>query len=180
MSALRRKRSRGQALVETAMMAPILIVMLVTVIDLGRAAYVYTTLSNSVREGARVAIRTGAVRPTNSDVVAAVQKYGEGLSLAAAPCVNGNNTSPSMPAPTSSNVGYVYVTAGPSSSANAPSGQASASAGGGCAAVNPAFGGPYPLSVTVKYSFQPLTPFGQQFFGGRIVISVTSTMTTEY
>src|ERR671939_901425 len=108
----RRKRSRGQALVETAMIAPILIVMLVSVIDLGRAAYVYTTLSNSVRDGARVAIRTGSVRPTDADVVTAVQKYAEGLSLSAAPCVNGNNTGPAMPAPSSSNVGYIYVTAG--------------------------------------------------------------------
>jgi Flp pilus assembly protein TadG len=162
------------------MIAPILIVMLVSVIDLGRVAYIYTTLSNSVRDGARVAIRTGTVRPMNADVVTAVKKYAEGLSLSAAPCVNANNTSPTTPAPAAANTGYIYVTGGPSSSANAPSGETAVSATGSCAAVVPAFGGAYPLSVTVQYSFQPLTPFAQQFFGGRIVISVTSTMTTEY
>ncbi len=167
-------------MVEMAMIAPILIVMLVTVLDFGRAAYTYTALADAVREGARVSIHTGQTRPVNTDVVTAVQRYANGLTLSAAPCVNGY-TSGGLTAPASPNRGYVYIVPGSgSSTVNAPSGEPAAGISGSCAAVNPAFGGTYPLSVTIVYSFQPLTPFGQQFFGGAIVMSVTSTMTTEY
>lgn len=178
---MRRRRSRaGQSMVEMAMIAPVLIVMLVTVLDFGRAAYAYTVLSDAVRDGARVAVRTGQNRPANVDVTAAVQRYANGVTLNAGPCVNGYSSG-GLTAPTAPNTGYIYIVSGSgSSTVNAPGGQPAAGASGSCAAVNPAFGGTYPLSVTVVYSFQPLTPFGQQFFGGTIVISVTSTMTTEY
>ena len=176
------RRSRAaQSLVETAMIAPILILMLISVVDFGRAAYVYSTLSNDVREGARTAVHTGATRPTNTDVVAAVRTYGIGLSLSSAGCVNGASTSPTMPSPTAPNTGWIYVAGGPgNASTNAPSGQAAAPAAGGCAAINPSYAGSYLLSVTVKYYFQPLTPLAEQFLGSGLVMTVTSTMSTEY
>ena len=40
--------------------------------------------------------------------------------------------------------------------------------------------GDYALAVTIKYNFKPLTPFGSQFFPTGIVMTVTSTMSTEY
>ena len=46
--------------------------------------------------------------------------------------------------------------------------------------VPPSYAGHNPLTVTIKYSFMPLTPFGSQFFPGGIVMTVTSTMSTEY
>src|ERR1700730_1322655 len=62
----------------------------------------------------------------------------------------------------------------------APAGQAAAAAAGGCGAVTPSYAGHNALAVTIKYNFQPLTPFGSQFFPGGIVMTVTSTMSTEY
>ncbi len=173
---MRDRERSGQSLVEMAMIAPILLLMLISVIDFGRAAYDYATLSAAVREGARTAAHSGASRPTDSEVVAAVQKYGYGLLLSSGPCANGPIT-----APTSTNTGWVFVVGGPGNTVtNAPSGQAAAAASGGCNAINPSLGGSYILSVTIKYAFQPLTPLAQQFLGNSLVMTVTSSMSTEY
>ena len=184
---MRRRRTQGQSLVEMALIAPMLIMMLVSVIDFGRAAYVYATLSSAVREGARQASLTGSPRMTNADVVAAVKRYAVGLSLAPASCVNGAASGtpwpPSTPTAGGPNTGVIYIVSGSSNSptVDAPAGQAAAAATGSCAAVNPAYAGHYPLTIKVIYNFQPLTPIVQQFLGsGSVTLSVASTMTTEY
>jgi hypothetical protein len=46
----------GQALVEAALVLPLLILMMVGLFDLGRAVYADSTLSNAARVGSRVAI----------------------------------------------------------------------------------------------------------------------------
>ena len=48
--------TRGQALVETALVLPILLLVIVALFDLGRATFAYNTLTNAAREGARMAI----------------------------------------------------------------------------------------------------------------------------
>jgi Flp pilus assembly protein TadG len=165
-------------MVEMAMIAPILMMMLLMVIDCGRAVYAYATLAGAARAGARAAITTGANRPDNNRVFGAVIQNAIGLSMSAASCPNNSPvpSSPTMPPET----GLIYVGPGPSNSAtNAPGGQAPAVAGA-CQAVVPSYAGHYQLRVTLKYNFQPLTPFGSQFFPGGIVMTVTSTMSTEY
>lgn len=56
MRALRRRGSRGQALVEFALILPIFILLLVGLFDVGRAIYAYNTVSNATREALREAI----------------------------------------------------------------------------------------------------------------------------
>jgi Flp pilus assembly protein TadG len=51
----RSRRSRGQALVEFALVIPIFLLMLFGLIDIGRYVYMNSTLSQAAREGARVA-----------------------------------------------------------------------------------------------------------------------------
>ena len=51
-----RKRSRGQGLVEFALVFPIFLLVLIALFDLGRAVFAYNTLTNAAREGARMAI----------------------------------------------------------------------------------------------------------------------------
>lgn len=162
------------------MVAPILIVILLSVIDFGRATYAYSTLAAAAREGARVAVRAGSARPANADVVAAVQQYAIGLSVSPGPCVNGYTSGP-LTGPTAPNTGYVYIVAGGGgSTVNAPGGQPPAVTSGSCAAVNPGDAASTPLAVTVVFSFQSLTPLAQQFLGSSLVMTVTSTMNTEY
>lgn len=54
----RRPRSRGQSLVEFAMILPIMLVFLAGVLDLGRVFYATITLNNAAREGAFQAAQT--------------------------------------------------------------------------------------------------------------------------
>jgi len=172
------RTKHGQSLVEMAMVAPFLMMTLLMMIDCGRAAYAYATLAGAARDGARTAITTGASRPDNNGVIGAVQQNAFGVRLNPGSCVNdAPPASPSM----SPNTGLVYVGAGSGNiTTNAPAGQAAAAAAGGCGAVTPSYAGHNALAVTIKYNFQPLTPFGSQFFPGGIVMTVTSTMSTEY
>ena len=73
-------RSRGQALVEFALIIPIFILMVMGIFDIGRAVYAYNTINNAAREASRLAIvdqtlphiRTeGAGRSANLGVTAA-------------------------------------------------------------------------------------------------------------
>ena len=66
----RRKRTRGQALVEFALVFPIALVVLFGVFDVGRLVFIYTGLTNGAREGARMAIvnqDTGSVEKRVQD-----------------------------------------------------------------------------------------------------------------
>ena len=54
-----RRRERGQSLVETAVVFPLLVLLLAAIIDFGRAFDAYIILTNAAREGARF----GATNP---------------------------------------------------------------------------------------------------------------------
>lgn len=56
----RRPQGRGQALVEFAIVAPLFLLMLLSVIEFGRYVYTVQVLNNAAREGARYAIVHGS------------------------------------------------------------------------------------------------------------------------
>jgi len=69
-------RRRGQALVEMALITPLLVFILLGIVDLGRAYYQYTVMTNAVREGARYAAvnwsnSSGGGAATNSNAASA-------------------------------------------------------------------------------------------------------------
>jgi Flp pilus assembly protein TadG len=49
------RRSGGQALVEFALVFPILVLILLGIFELGRAVFAFNTIGNAAREGARIA-----------------------------------------------------------------------------------------------------------------------------
>lgn len=53
---LGREASRGQGLVEFALIFPILMLLLVAIFDVGRLVFAYNDITNAARVGARVAI----------------------------------------------------------------------------------------------------------------------------
>src|SRR4051812_46748295 len=59
-----RRRTRGQALVEFALILPVFLIMLMGVIDLGRAIWAQNSLAAAAREGARLAIVHGGSATT--------------------------------------------------------------------------------------------------------------------
>jgi Flp pilus assembly protein TadG len=52
----RDRRRRGQALVEFALILPLLILLMVGILDFGRAIFAYNSVSNAARTATRVAI----------------------------------------------------------------------------------------------------------------------------
>ena len=50
------RSEQAQSLVETALLLPVLLMILVGIVDIGRAYYSYIQLTNAAREGARYAV----------------------------------------------------------------------------------------------------------------------------
>ena len=74
----RKKRTRGQGLVEFAIILPVLILFIMIIFDLGRMAYYYSAIHNASREGARYAAihhRTA----TATDIATATRQLVAGL-----------------------------------------------------------------------------------------------------
>ena len=177
------RSQRSQAIVEFAIVAPILIVLLFMVVDFGRVIYIYVTLNQAVNEGARTAIRDSALLPSNTDVETSVRQHAVDVSLAN-PCPNGPITSAVPPA----NQGWIYITepnppstveALSPSLADAPGGQMWSVSNGTCSATNAAHDHE-PLQVTIRYNFVPITPLIQQLTANSIVITAAATYQTEY
>ena len=71
-----KRTPRGQALVEFALLLPILLLLAVMLVDLGRAVYSYSVVFNAAREGARY----GIIHPTDgSGIEAAARNLTVGL-----------------------------------------------------------------------------------------------------
>ena len=52
----RRRKSRGQSLVEFALVLPLFLLLVFGILDLGLAVFSYNSITNAAREGARLAI----------------------------------------------------------------------------------------------------------------------------
>jgi Flp pilus assembly protein TadG len=74
------RRGRGQTLAEFALVLPIIFVVLIATLDLGRAVFIYNTLAQSARQGARLAI----VNQNVDAVRAAAIAYAPSLAMTAA------------------------------------------------------------------------------------------------
>jgi len=171
---------RSQAMVEFALIGPIVLLLLFFIIDFGRGIYYFVTIDNAANEGARTAVRssaqpgTSATLPRNSEVVGSIQQHTAAVFLSQ-DCPNGpiDTSTAGSPPP---NVGWIYITEVPAPTAkvnpnnqppNAPGGQPAIGATAKCDAIVPV-GTPLPgsqidttnvaLQVTIRYNFVPVTP----------------------
>ena len=172
---------RSQALIEFALVSPVLLLLVFGVVDIGRAVFYFDTVNHAAREGARVAIRATNQLPTNNDVLTAVTGQMQGAAVSE-PCPQGPVSSGTPPA----NSAWVYVTEpNPPATvettppANAPGGENSAAAAGGCSAVNPALGNDQ-LQVTVRFNLILITPIVGQVSANHIVMTGAAIYRTEY
>ncbi len=55
----RRHKERGDSLAEFALIIPVLLLIVIAILDFGRAIYAYSVVSNSAREGARYGVIEG-------------------------------------------------------------------------------------------------------------------------
>lgn len=66
-----RRVTRGQSLVELALVLPVLIVLMVGIIDLGRVFYTKVTLANAARVAAEYAVNPNVLVANNGNLTAA-------------------------------------------------------------------------------------------------------------
>jgi hypothetical protein len=172
---------RSQALIEFALVSPVLLLLLFGIVDIGRAVFYYDTVNHAAREGARTAVRASGQLPGNSDVLATVTSQLIGAPVTA-PCPQGPVTTATPP----SNAAWLYITEpNPPASVestpppNAPGGEYPSIAAGSCSAVNPA-GGNQPLQVTLRFNLILITPVISQATANHIVITAAAIFRTEY
>jgi hypothetical protein len=175
------RSQRSQALIEFALISPVLLLLLFGIVDIGRAVFYYDTINHAAREGARTAVRASSPLPTNADVLATVTTQLIGMPVTE-PCPQGPVTSATPPA----NAAWLYVTeptppttVEPSPPDNAPGGEYPAIAAGSCSAVNPASGNAM-LQVTIRFNLVLITPVIAQATANHIVITAAAIFRTEY
>lgn len=81
-----RRREGGQSLVEFALLLPVLLVILLGLLDFGRAVFAYNSVSEAARNGSRVAI----VNQTLGDICLVAASRAAGLGLPTTCAANGN------------------------------------------------------------------------------------------
>ena len=101
----RTTRRRGQALVEFALIAPILILLIMGIVEFGRIFSAQQTVTNASREGARTGILPNS---STTDVSNTVSSFMSTAGLTATPTVTCTNVGPTVQsgAPTSVTVSY--------------------------------------------------------------------------
>lgn len=75
-----RPAARGQSLVEFALVLPLIVLLLIGVLDLGRAVYAFTTLAEAARQANRLAIVDQDIARVQNEAVA----YAPALGLSTA------------------------------------------------------------------------------------------------
>lgn len=111
----KRERSGGQALVELAVVLPVVILLLLALFDAGRAVVFYAELTNVARVAARVAIvnQSNDATCTSSDRTfkceAAGQSTGLGLDAATIPDLTIAGTDCAIPSNCTATVTVSYV-----------------------------------------------------------------------
>jgi Flp pilus assembly protein TadG len=85
---------KGQTLVEFALVIPVLLLLLLGFLDLGRALFYYSSLSNAVREGTRsgIVMKAATDDQLKSDIKLKVLEYGFGLTTTTIPLTESNIT----------------------------------------------------------------------------------------
>jgi Flp pilus assembly protein TadG len=170
----RRGAQRGQALVETALILPIIVLLLVAVFDIGRGVYAYNSIANASRVGARIAA-VNQLYPNESDTQCAENMPVEDVSSTGTPswsaraCAAAAATSLGL-RPSSVTISYA-----------APAGT-TLTCPVGPAPPAPNLNTPFHVgciaTVTVTYSWRPITPLIGNLVGP-ITMTTTSQMPVE-
>lgn len=166
------RRRRGQSLVETAMVLPVLAFLTFGLLDFGRAYYFQVAVTNSAREGARTAILniyTGPATPTCT----ASDGYAECPVQTDAAIVNAVNAELQ-----NTSIVPLSVTICPPHDST---GNLAACPSSADRVTNWTAGTTnYYVTVKVKYNFQLYTPLLQNLVGNPVLMSVSVQMRTNY
>jgi hypothetical protein len=153
----RRRREHGQSLVEFALVIPIIVLMIASFVEIGRAVFAYNTVANAARQGARVAIVNQLPDVTDCDESRPIEDpYEPHWSIIGCAILAGKTLGLSA-----ANVTVAYVTPPSTTLSCSPTLHV------GCIA-----------SVTVTFQYDISTPFVSRFIGP-ITMTQTSEMPVE-
>jgi Flp pilus assembly protein TadG len=158
-------------MVETALLLPILMLLVMGSSDLGRVFYYSIAVTNAAREGARQGTYYDPVSNTNlydtqGAVLAAARQDVPGdvtLNLpvgSPSRCLPGQPSSWSIYYPTQPNTGYVYICFDGNDSQSTPAQQT--------------------IQVTILFNFQPVTPLAQVVGAGTVNVDASTTMQVQH
>lgn len=162
---------RGQAIVETALLLPILMLLVMGSADLGRVFYYSIAVTNAAREAARQGTYWDPVNNSNTyDTYTAVlnaakQDVPSDVTLvqpttSPSHCLTGQPSSWSIYYPTQPNKGYVYICFDGNDTQSTAAQQT--------------------IQVTILYNFQPVTPLSQVVGASTIQVLASTTMQVQH
>lgn len=76
-----RKKEGGQALVELALLIPILLIIIFGIVEFGRVFHAHLAVSHASREGARIGVVVGGAGTADSDIKERVMSSAVSLNL---------------------------------------------------------------------------------------------------
>ena len=156
---MRRKKSRGQAMVEFALLSGVLFVLLMGIFDFGRAIADYINIAEAAHEGARQLVlraNYASTYPDTAIVNATLAKIGGGgMILSEDPCLANTPACTTPSTPTKPNTGYIWLT--PNRTV-----------------------GNQEVTVRVTYLFAPMTGLISNIIGPTLVLQAGSSMRAEY
>lgn len=169
---MRRRKSRGQAMVEFALLSGLLFLLVMGIFDFGRAIAVYINIAEAAHEGARqLVLRSNyASAPPDSVIInATLAKIGGGgMVLTEDPCLANQNPPCASPStPTVPNTGFIWISPPPV----APG----ATCSNGCRGI-----GNQQVTVRVTYLYAPMTGMISNLTGVSFVMTAGSSMRAEY
>src|SRR5437016_6406269 len=162
---------RGQAIVETALLLPILMLLVMGSADLGRVFYYSIAVTNAAREAARQGTYYDPISNGNefdnygAVLAAARQEVPSDVTLilptiAPTHCLTGQPSAWSANYPSDPNTGYVYICF---DNTDNPAPAAASSW----------------IQVTILYNFQPVTPFLELVGASSVHILASTTMRVQ-
>jgi Flp pilus assembly protein TadG len=156
---MKRRKSRGQAMVEFALLSGLLFLLVMGIFDFGRAIAVYINIAEAAHEGARqLVLRSNyfSQYPDSVIVNATLAKIGGGgMVLTEDPCLAPPTPCASPSIPTTVNTGYIWIS--PSRTT-----------------------GNHNVVVRVTYLFAPMTGMISNLTGASFMMTAGSSMRSEY
>jgi len=167
----RLSRSRGQAIVETALLLPILMLLVMGTADLGRVFYYSIAVTNAAREAARQGTYFDPISNTNAydsyDLVlaAARNEVPADVTLdyptgSPSHCLTGSPSSWRVYYPADPNTGYVFICFDGVNSPPPPTASDT-------------------VQVTILYNFSPVTPLASVVGADMVQVVASTTMQVQ-
>jgi Flp pilus assembly protein TadG len=154
-----RRKARGQAMVEFALLSGILFLLVMGIFDFGRAIAVYINIAEAAHEGARqLVLRSNynSAPPDSVIINATLAKIGGGgMVLSEDPCLSSQTPCMTPSVPSTPNTGYIWITPHRTT-------------------------GNHNVTVRVTYLYAPMTAIIGNITGAQIVLQAGSSMRSEY